>query len=149
VTPTIWFDEAHTHAAAGVVLLASDGRLILQLRDDIPTIDNPGGITPFGGAAEPGETPPQCAVRELEEETGLRVEPGALQYLDEVSKLDFRGNNTACVFYLLCDVDPASLAVTEGTAIVLTPNEVAVDSRATPFCRRLAGLIAADTASSS
>lgn len=146
--PTLWFDATHAHAAAGVMLLTPDGRLILQLRDDIPTIDNPGGITPFGGAAEPGETPPQCAARELEEETGLRVDPAALQYLAEVSKLDFRGNNTACVFYLLRDVDPASLAVTEGTAIILTPNEVAVDSRTTPFCRRLAALIAGTAPSS-
>jgi 8-oxo-dGTP pyrophosphatase MutT (NUDIX family) len=143
VKPTLWFDATHTHAAAGVVLLTRDGRLILQLRDEIPTIDNPGGITPFGGSAEPGETPPQCAARELEEETGLKVDPAALRYLGEVSKLDFRGNRTACVFYLMEGIDPAALRVTEGRPILMTPKEVAADPRPTPFCKELAARIAA------
>ena len=141
--PTLWFDATHTHAAAGVMMLTRDGRLILQLRDDIPGIDNPGRITPFGGAAEYGETPVECALRELAEETGLSVDPASMRYLAEMSKVDFRGNNTACVFYLLCNVDPASLTVTEGTAIVRSLEEIEADPRATPFCRKLAALIAA------
>jgi len=143
VTPTIWFDATHTHAAAGVVLVSRDRRLILQLRDDIPTIDNPGGITPFGGGAEAGETPPQCAVRELEEETGLRLDPASLRYLGEVSKLDLHGNRTACVFYLMDGIDPATMNVTEGRPILMAPAEVASDPRPTPFCKALAAKVAA------
>jgi 8-oxo-dGTP pyrophosphatase MutT (NUDIX family) len=143
VKPSIWFDAKHTHAAAGVVLITSDGRLILQLRDDIPTIDNPGMITPFGGGAEPGETPPQCAVRELGEETGLRADPANLRYLGEVSKVDFRGNRTACVFYLLEAIDPAALNVAEGAPVVMTLAEVSSDPRSTPFCKELAAKVAA------
>ena len=138
---TIWFDAAHTHAAAGVFLLTPDGRIILQLRDDIPGIDNPGKITSFGGAAEPGETPVECALRELSEETGVKVEPDALRYLDAVSKLDFRGNPTACIFFTLAGIEPASLAVTEGAAIVLSPEEVARHPRTTPACKRLVAMI--------
>ena len=137
MTPSLWFDARHTHAAAGVVLLTPEGKAILQLRDDIPGIDNPGGITPFGGAAERNETPVQCALREVEEETGLRLDPAALRFLGETSKLDRAGNRTACVFFLLEGVDPATLRVTEGTAIVLSPEEVAADPRPTPFCRQL------------
>jgi 8-oxo-dGTP diphosphatase len=145
VTPTLWFDAEHTHAAAGVVLVTRDSRLILQLRDDIPEIENPGRITPFAGSAEPGETAPQCAARELEEETGLRVDPAALAFLGEISRVDFHGNNTACVFYVLRDIDPASLAVTEGTMIVLSLEAAAADPRLTPFCHRLAQLLATGT----
>jgi 8-oxo-dGTP pyrophosphatase MutT (NUDIX family) len=141
VTLTLWFDAAHPQAAAGVMMVTADGRLILQLRDDIPMIDNPGMITSFGGAAERGETPIQCALRELEEETGLRVDASALRWLGAASRRDFRGNNTACVFYELRNVDPASLAVTEGTAILLSPDEVATDGRVTLLCREMVARI--------
>jgi 8-oxo-dGTP pyrophosphatase MutT (NUDIX family) len=142
VTPTLWFDAEHTHAAAGVMMVARDGRLILQLRDDIPDIDNRGMITGFGGAAEHGETPVECALRELAEETGLRADAAALRLLGSASKRDFRGNNTACVFYELRDVDPASLTITEGTAIVLSLHQIAADTRVTPLCREMVARIA-------
>jgi len=139
---TLWFDAEHTHAAAGIFLTTPDGRVILQLRDDIPDIDHPGKITCFGGAAEPHETPVDCALRELEEETGIKAPPGALRFLATVSKLDFRGNRTACVFYTMTGVDPASLHVTEGKAVVLSPAEVAKEPKVTQSCRELLALIA-------
>ena len=37
-----------------------------------------GKITGFGGKIEPGETPAAAAIRELEEETGIRVTSGNL-----------------------------------------------------------------------
>jgi 8-oxo-dGTP pyrophosphatase MutT (NUDIX family) len=138
VKPAVWFDSEHVQAAAGVVLATPDGRLILQLRDDIPSIDNPGMITGFAGQAEPGESSVECALRELEEETGLRAAPEALHFLDAFSKPDRRGIMTANVFYLLTGVDPASLRVTEGRPIILSPAEVAADPRPTPFCKALA-----------
>jgi 8-oxo-dGTP pyrophosphatase MutT (NUDIX family) len=143
VTPTLWFDAEHTHAAASVVMVTRDGRLILQLRDNIPDIDNPGMITAFGGAAERGETPVECALRELAEETGLRADAAALRLLGAATKRDFRGNNTACVFYELRDVDPVSLAITEGTAIVLSLQQAAADASLTPLCREMVARIAA------
>ncbi len=136
--PTLWFDAEHVQAAAGVVMLTPDGRFILQLRDDIPNIDNPGRITAFAGAAEPGETPLQCALRELEEETGIKADPTELSFLAEVSARDFRGLKTAVVFYLLTDIDPAALRVTEGRPIILSAAELAADPRPTPTCRMLA-----------
>lgn len=52
-------------AAAGVVLMASDGRILLQLRTD----NDCWGIP--GGSMEPGEAFEDVARRELFEETGL------------------------------------------------------------------------------
>jgi 8-oxo-dGTP pyrophosphatase MutT (NUDIX family) len=135
VTP--WFDAEHVQAAAGVVMTTPDGRFILQLRDDIPNIDNPGRITPFAGGAEPGETPTDCALRELEEETGVKADAAALRFLAGASKLDFRGRKTAVVMYLLTNIDPALLRVTEGRPIILSPDEVAADPRPTPFCKQV------------
>ena len=64
--------------SARVVLLDDDGAVLL-FRGSDPASDD--GSAPrwwftIGGAAQPGETLTEAAVRELAEETGLRVAPG-------------------------------------------------------------------------
>ena len=64
--------------SARVVLLDDDGAVLLFCGSD-PASDD--GSAPrwwftIGGAAQPGETLTEAAVRELAEETGLRVAPG-------------------------------------------------------------------------
>ncbi len=49
-----------------VVLVDAAGGILLQLRDDIPTIPFPGMWAIPGGMLEPGETPLACIVREGE-----------------------------------------------------------------------------------
>jgi 8-oxo-dGTP diphosphatase len=49
-------------------MLQRDGRWLIQLRDEIPTIVAPGCWGLFGGHLEPGETPEQALRRELLEE---------------------------------------------------------------------------------
>jgi len=132
----LWFDDRHTRAASVVLLLARDRRMVLQLRDDKPDIDNPGMITGFGGGAERHETPIACALRELAEETGIQARAEDLQRLGTASKVDIRGNPTALVFFLLRGIDPDALVVTEGTAITLSFREIAADPRLTESCRR-------------
>lgn len=57
-------------ASAHVVLVNSDGWVLMQLRSkDAPSSAGLESIP--GGKVEPGETPQQCALRELREETGL------------------------------------------------------------------------------
>jgi 8-oxo-dGTP diphosphatase len=59
---------------ACILLIAPDGSILLQQRDDdVP----PAGYarwTPVGGGREPGESPRETALREFEEETGIRIE---------------------------------------------------------------------------
>ncbi|AXC48967.1 NUDIX domain-containing protein [Paracoccus suum] len=62
---------------AKVILTCGDALLVLR-RDDIPTIQWPGCWDLPGGGAEPGETPLDCALRELLEETGLQIDPARL-----------------------------------------------------------------------
>ncbi|HEY1175495.1 MAG TPA: 8-oxo-dGTP diphosphatase [Phytomonospora sp.] len=44
-----------------------------------------GKIVGLGGHVEPGETPAQAAVREIEEESGIRVDPARLRELGVVT----------------------------------------------------------------
>ncbi|PWD50891.1 dATP pyrophosphohydrolase [Serinibacter arcticus] len=102
-------------AGVQVIVQASDGRVLLQLRDDIPTIPFPGFWCVPGGMREPGEDALTCAVRELEEEMALVVEPDELELLEARER--FYGHETT--FLLRRDVDPAAIDLTEGQAVAL------------------------------
>jgi 8-oxo-dGTP diphosphatase len=51
----------------------------MQLRDDIPTIADPGCWVVPGGELHAGETPEEGARREFAEETGYRIGPGEMR----------------------------------------------------------------------
>lgn len=51
------------------VLIYDTNKVLLQLRDNIPTIASPGMWATPGGGVEPNETYKQGAIRELKEET--------------------------------------------------------------------------------
>ncbi len=69
-----------------VMLIAEDGSILLQQRsDDVP----PAGIgrwTSPGGGREAGESPRETALREFEEETGIRLE--RLRFFETVTPED-------------------------------------------------------------
>lgn len=59
-----------TRVTVGVVLVNDAGQVLMQLRDDIPTIADPGCWVNPGGVLDPGEPTEDGARRELLEETG-------------------------------------------------------------------------------
>ncbi|HRO15652.1 MAG TPA: NUDIX hydrolase [Paracoccus sp. (in: a-proteobacteria)] len=62
---------------AKVILTCGDSILVMR-RDDIPAIRWPGQWDLPGGKRERDESPVECALRELAEETGLHLSPGRL-----------------------------------------------------------------------
>ena len=79
--------------ASSAILIVYGDRLALQRRDEhAPT--NPGKLSLFGGSCEKDETPFDCAVRELREETSIAVDakmlrPVADYYRDDVGKAQY------------------------------------------------------------
>jgi len=71
---------APTRVTVGVILLNDAGQVLMQLRDDIPTIADPGCWVIPGGEIDPGEAPEEGARRELLEETGYRAGPLVLAH---------------------------------------------------------------------
>ena len=69
------FGRPDPHAFGCVMLVDGAGRVLLQERDEHAPID-PDRWGLSGGHLEPGEDPETGAYRELEEETGVRLQPG-------------------------------------------------------------------------
>lgn len=63
------------------VLLIQNNQYVVQKRDNIPNIAEPGMLALWGGAAENDEAPTLAGVRELQEETGLRVDESDLTFV--------------------------------------------------------------------
>lgn len=109
-------------AGVQVIVRTPDGRVLLQLRDDKPEIPYPNTWCIPGGMREDGESAPDCAVRELEEEMGLRVTTAQLELVE--ARMRSYGHETT--FAVELDVDPAAVVLTEGQAVALfTPEEIA------------------------
>jgi 8-oxo-dGTP diphosphatase len=57
-----------------IAILPFEGKFLVQLRDNIPTIPSPGLWGLFGGHMEPGETPEIAVEREVLEEIGCQIQ---------------------------------------------------------------------------
>jgi 8-oxo-dGTP pyrophosphatase MutT (NUDIX family) len=123
---------------ACALLVDARGRLLLQRRDDIPNILQPGKLCLFGGHREGKETFLECAVREIEEEVGQAIPAVRFVHFATFNgaDLDRQGGTLLGEFFVVRDVDPDMLIVTEGRLQVIAPEELsALAAEFTPVTR--------------
>jgi 8-oxo-dGTP diphosphatase len=91
-----------------IAILPRDGKFLMQLRDNIPTILYPGLWGLFGGHIEPGETPEIAVEREIMEEIGYQI--------SDLQKFGCYSDDRAIrhVFYAPLTVDIDKLVLSEG-----------------------------------
>ena len=117
----VGFDECE-RSYVGALLVDTNGKLIVQQRDDKPGITNPGMVSLFGGTSHEGESPIETLRRELQEELELEVNSNNL--LLQTVKHE-NGTNVACSIYIVTGVDAEKLKLHEGAGFATgTPEEL-------------------------
>src|SRR5437868_13574951 len=116
------------HRFACVILVDTRGWLLLQERDEHPVIDPEKWGLP-GGHVEEGEDYEPAAYRELEEETGVRLEPGALRLWRELQVFHeaYGTLDTTHVYVARVDLTDADIVLGEGRQIVFVEPAAARD----------------------
>ncbi len=112
------------NANAEILLVRSDGAVILQVRDDKPGISNPGLIASFGGHIEDGEEPLDGAVREINEETNLGLTKNQLQPYRTCHKTkEVHGEDWDVYYFAASNVSEEGLKVYEGAGYTIIRNK--------------------------
>lgn len=122
----------------GVIILDSFGRFLLQQRDDVVGITSPGKIGLFGGHRESGETPLECIVREVHEETGYFIPAERFEHLGSFdgADIDIEGGTLRGHLFVARDVQANALVVTEGALLIVDPADVStIEPRLAPTAR--------------
>ena len=100
------------HRSSHVVLYNSDGEVFVQLRS--MNKDSGGGLwdTSAAGHVDSGESYDQCAVRELYEELGVRIDQSSLLRRCKLDPEQRNGFEFTCV-YSVCSDQPLMLQTEE------------------------------------
>ena len=118
------FGRRESRAFGCVLLVDPQGAVLLQERDEHAPID-PDRWGLSGGHLEPGETPEAGAYREVEEETGVTLEPGTLQHFDtfDVFHPHYGSVDRVHVFVGRVDLTDDDIDCREGRQIVFVRRD--------------------------
>ena len=108
------------------LLVSTDGRLLMQLRDDLPHVSDPGKISLFGGRREGSETFLECVVREIHEEIGYYLPPERFELIGRYFGPDHStpGGTLHGEVFLARDVPIDRLRVTEGRLEIVAIDDL-------------------------
>lgn len=97
--------------SANIIILNERNEVLLQLRDNKPTISYPNMWALPGGYQEAGETPKQCIQREIKEELGVDLREVSLFV---AAQRPYGFENT---FWAKANLNIEDITLTEGQAI--------------------------------
>jgi 8-oxo-dGTP diphosphatase len=108
------------------ILISTDGRLLFQLRDNIPDISDPGKLDFFGGGREGVESFLECVVREVHEEIGFYLAPEQFEFIGRDVGPDHWVPDCTLhnEIFLAREVPIDSLTVTEGSLKIVAFDEL-------------------------
>ena len=119
--------EGYFHLCSEIIVRHTDGSYLIMQRDKKRHLGGMWEAT-AGGSALQGEDPLTCAMRELQEETGIVSDE-----LIEIGRVLHHGHKTYYVDYLCTtDVDKDSIVLQEGETIAfkwIDPDELRAMSR--------------------
>ncbi len=119
--------EGYFHLCSEIIVRHTDGSYLIMQRDKRRHLGGMWEAT-AGGSALQGEDPLTCAMRELQEETGIVSDE-----LIEIGRVLHHGHKTYYVDYLCAtDVDKDSIVLQEGETIAfkwIDPDELRAMSR--------------------
>jgi 8-oxo-dGTP diphosphatase len=120
-------DGAPKREGTSAILVSTDGHLLLQLRDNLPRISDPGKIGLFGGQREGTETFLECVVREIHEEIGFYIPPERFELIGRYDGPDhfIPGGTLHGEVYVARDIPAHRLTITEGTLLVIALEKLA------------------------
>jgi 8-oxo-dGTP diphosphatase len=123
---------------ACAIIIDTLGRFLLQHRDNIPGVLQPGKVGLFGGHREADETYLQCVVREIHEEISYFISPDRFEHLVSYDGIeaDSEGGTVRGEIYIARDVPVGALIVTEGSLLIVEPDKlVTVEHKFAPSAR--------------
>lgn len=131
-------EAVRTRAFNGMSVMAllanSDGAVLLNLRDDAPSVLHPGHWAIIGGGVEEGEDLFEALRREVREEIGYGLE-GAQEFCRII---DWEGRRHLVVVYVsTIDAPIGELSLGEGREIRFFPPEQLESLLVTPFVREV------------
>ena len=89
-----------------------DNQLLTYRRDDRPGLRWPGMIDLPGGGREGDESPAACALRELEEEFGIRLPESSIRFARPFDAMDTSGEAPGRIGWFLVAAMPVEAFVT-------------------------------------
>jgi 8-oxo-dGTP diphosphatase len=128
----------HQLVRVAIAILYRDDKFLFQLRDDLPNIVYPAHWGFFGGHLDPGETPHEAVMRELQEE--IAYTPPIMSDFGCYSDPRVERH----VFHAPLTVELDQLILQEGWDMaLLTPAQVQVGSCYSPKADRILPLVPA------
>ena len=118
------------------VIYTTDGRYLMQLRDDKPGLALRNHWAFFGGEVDPGEAPQDAILREVEEELTFRPN-NCCWFHEAVYILPLHGRNVVRKAYYLIEIKPEevdSMVLCEGADLkLMTVSEILTLNRVAPW----------------